>query len=51
MQILVKPVASEKASPRTSPRKKENGVADKRMSDVSCMHTHGHDVLSAGHSN
>ena len=40
MQILIKAVASEKTSPRTSPKKKENGVADKEISDVSHVHTH-----------
>ena len=37
VQILIKPVVSEKASPRSSPKKKENGVPDKGLSDVSCV--------------
>ena len=56
VQILVKPVVIEKASPRNSPKKKENGVSDKGISDVSCVYTHMSCalhcvVLSPVHSN
>ena len=54
VQILIKPVANVKISPRTSPRKKENGVADKGISDVSCMCAYTDDKIPCvvpGHSN
>ena len=38
VQILVKPVVSEKVSPRNSPKKKENGVPVNGISDVSCVY-------------